>query len=39
MDFDFTEDQEAIRDAAQRFATERLAPGWRMTLKRHSIKS
>ena len=28
MDFDFTEDQEAIRDAAQRFATERLAPGY-----------
>tara|TARA_B100000676_G_scaffold313364_2_gene393910 strand:+ start:3083 stop:4237 length:1155 start_codon:yes stop_codon:yes gene_type:complete len=28
MDFDFREDQEAIRKAAQRFASERLAPGY-----------
>ena len=28
MDFDFREDQEAIREAAQRFASERLAPGY-----------
>jgi len=28
MEFDFTEDQRAIQDVAQRFAAERLAPGF-----------
>jgi cyclohexanecarboxyl-CoA dehydrogenase len=28
MDFDFTDDQRAIQDVAQRFAAERLAPGF-----------
>ncbi len=29
MDFSFTEDQEAIRETARRFAADRLAPGYR----------
>ena len=28
MDFDFSEDQEAIREAARRFAKDRLAPNY-----------
>ena len=29
MNFDFTDDQDAIRDAARRFARERLAPNYK----------
>ena len=29
MNFDFTDDQDAIRDAARRFARERLTPNYK----------